>query len=137
MSKAYKRTCKNKQCKQKFIPMRSNQIVCSYPCSIEYANQQKEKKAKEEKKDWNIKKKKMKEELMTLKDWIKKLQPIFNEYIRLRDHHEPCISCGTMNPPEWCAGHYLPRGNYPSVRFDEDNVHKQCNQYCNMHREGS
>ena len=97
MKKVYQRTCKNKECKLKFTPQRNNQIVCSYPCSIEYTKQQNDKAEKQKKKDWNKKKKQMKEELMTLKDWIKKLQPIFNEYIRLRDHHEPCISCGTMN----------------------------------------
>ena len=62
-------------------------------------------------------------------------QKPFNEFIRLRDASEPCISCGEMNPPmttggQWDAGHFISRGSHPELAFDEDNCHKQCKS-CN------
>lgn len=62
-------------------------------------------------------------------------QDAFNAFIRARDHDQPCISCGVKNPPmtsggQWDAGHYLSRGAYPELRFNEDNCHKQCKK-CN------
>jgi hypothetical protein len=51
----------------------------------------------------------------------KQLQPIFNEYIRLRDEGKPCISCGSYNKLQ--AGHFWAVGGYDGLRFDEDNVH--------------
>lgn len=58
----------------------------------------------------------------------------FNEYIRLRDMGKPCISCGRMLPLQ--AGHYLPAGKYPTLRFNEDNVHGQCAE-CNIGKYGN
>ena len=75
-------------------------------------------------------------------DWIAEAQKWFNKFIRLRDAKENCISCGM---PEWeivagtpinqvggiwDTGHYLSRGAYPELRFDESNCHKQCKR-CN------
>ena len=54
----------------------------------------------------------------------KQLQPIFNEYIRLRDEGKPCISCGSYNKLQ--AGHFYAVGGYDGLRFDEDNVHGEC-----------
>jgi hypothetical protein len=54
----------------------------------------------------------------------KQLQPIFNEYIRLRDEGKPCISCGSYNKLQ--AGHFWAVGGYDGLRFDEDNVHGEC-----------
>ena len=66
---------------------------------------------------------------------IKKLQIIFNKFIRLRDKEKPCISCG-----EWFddkdAGHFFAVGGYSGLRFDEDNVHgecKRCNRFDESH----
>jgi hypothetical protein len=62
-------------------------------------------------------------------------QKWFNKFIRLRDRHLPCVSCGEMNPPmkpggQWDAGHFLSRGAYPELAFHEDNCWKQCKS-CN------
>ena len=64
----------------------------------------------------------------------------FNKYIRLRDKDEPCISCGYIsdgkNSRQWHAGHYRPAGQNTALRFDERNVHKQCEQ-CNRRKSGN
>ena len=54
----------------------------------------------------------------------KKLQLVFNSYIRKRDKNKRCISCGQRKPLE--AGHYYAVGGYDGLRFDEDNVHGEC-----------
>lgn len=67
-------------------------------------------------------------------DWIKnETQKKFNEYVRtVKDKDDPCISCGEFRDL-YDAGHYFSIGSSPSVRFDEDNVHKQC-RHCNYYR---
>ena len=55
----------------------------------------------------------------------KKLQKIFNEYIRLRDKDKPCISCGNYFESK-DAGHFFATSGYAGLRFDEDNVHGEC-----------
>jgi hypothetical protein len=76
-----------------------------------------------------------KKELMTASEAKKLAQRAFNAYIRARDAHLPCVSCGATNPPmtsggQWDAGHFLSRGAYPELSFHEDNCHKQCKS-CN------
>ena len=68
-----------------------------------------------------IEKKKKSVSLPKLKN---KLQDIFNEFIRLRDAGQPCISCGETKILQ--AGHYFAVKGYDSLRFDEDNVHGEC-----------
>ena len=60
----------------------------------------------------------------TVQQLIKKLQPIFNEYIRLRDKDKACISCGEYKKLQ--AGHFYAVSGYSGLRFDEDNVHGEC-----------
>ena len=68
---------------------------------------------------------------LTVQKLIKKLQPIFNRYIRLRDLNEPCISCGRkVDWDETDAGHFWAKSGYNGLRFDEDNTHKECRR-CN------
>ena len=78
----------------------------------------------------------MKEALMTHKDYVQKLQPIFNKFIRLRDRNQPCISCGSPLPKKYDAGHCFPAGHYSNLRFHEDNCHAQC-IVCNQHKHGN
>lgn len=65
----------------------------------------------------------------TVQQLIKQLQPIFNEYIRLRDKGKACISCGEYKK-EVDAGHFYAKSGYSGLRFDEDNTHAEC-KYCN------
>lgn len=66
-------------------------------------------------------------------DYIKKLDKVFSEYIRLRDSmngYFRCISCGQIKPYEQAdCGHYYSRTRM-STRFDEDNCHAECRS-CN------
>ena len=63
----------------------------------------------------------------------KKLQKIFNAYIRERDKDKPCISCGKYVGKK-DAGHFYAVGGYSGLRFDEDNCHGEC-PYCNRYDE--
>jgi hypothetical protein len=83
------------------------------------------------------KKAETKEKLKTKSQHLKELQVIFNKYIRLRDADEPCISCRTKANVKYDAGHYIAVSESPALRFNEDNVHKQCSNYCNVNKSGN
>ena len=55
----------------------------------------------------------------------KRLQTVFNAYIRKRDSGKPCISC-LQHKEEMDAGHFFPVKGYEGLRYDEDNVHGEC-----------
>jgi hypothetical protein len=119
-------------CETIFNPFRSTQVICNYHCAQLYADELNKKK---ELKDWKIKKAKMKEDLMSLSDWLKIAQTHFNTYIRQRDKDQLCISC--QKPPlKKNAGHFFNANNHYSVRFDERNVHLQC-EHCNTFLSGN
>lgn len=122
------RTCKI--CKQKFEPRFSSvQPVCSPKCAIEYSNKQK-------KKAWNKEKKVLKEKLKTKQDYLKEVQKLFNQWIRL-SKKPICISCSmSLKGKKFDAGHYRTVGNNPELRFEPDNCFPQC-VYCNQHRGGN
>jgi hypothetical protein len=86
-------------------------------------------------KTWKQKKTKMQNDLKTTQDWLKEAQTIFNKFIRLRDVGLVCISCN-LPPKKKNAGHYYSQGGHSNVRFDEDNVHLQC-EACNTHLSGN
>ena len=119
---------KCKSCGEKFKPQRPLQLVCSALCGYNYSHDLKQKKSKEETK-------KLKEKLVTKSDVLKATQIVFNAWIRKRDENLPCISCGTFNG-KMNAGHYRSVGSCPELRFDENNVHKQCER-CNSHLSGN
>lgn len=53
-------------------------------------------------------------------------------YIRARDNGLPCICCGEPTGKDSQAGHWIPSGQNPQVRYDEDNIHLQrlnCNYF--------
>lgn len=65
--------------------------------------------------------------------WVKKVDKVFSEYIRLRDSVNgkcQCITCGNIfEVSKIDAGHYRPR-QHMATRYDERNVHPQCKR-CN------
>ncbi|NBC97881.1 recombination protein NinG [Atlantibacter hermannii] len=63
-------------------------------------------------------------------------QQAFNEFIRYRDRHLPCISCGRYHDGQYHAGHFRTTGANPELRFNEDNCHRQCAP-CNNHLSGN
>ena len=77
----------------------------------------------------------MKVNLQTTTDLLKVAQQVFNKYIRERDANELCISCNQI-PKKKNAGHYFSQGGHSAVRFDEDNVHLQC-EHCNTYLSGN
>ena len=84
------------------------------------------------------KKKAAKEKLKTKSDYEKELEKVFNEFIRLRDKDQPCISCDApAGKYRITAGHYFPQGSNKNIRFDEDNVHGQCWYNCNKNQHGN
>ncbi len=68
--------------------------------------------------------------------YLGEAQKWFNKFIRLRDHGNPCISCGRKTGAKMNAGHYRSVGDCPQLRFDEKNVHLQC-EHCNRYRSGN
>lgn len=119
--------CRN--CKEKFEPVRFNQKYCLKDECIRVLVEEAKSKA------WKKTKSKMKTDLMTLQDYIKLAQITFNKYIRLRDKDELCISC-KQKPKKSNAGHYYNANNHWNVRFDENNVHLQC-EHCNTFLSGN
>lgn len=86
---------------------------------------------------WKKRKAEMKAELVTLSDYMKIAQQVFNSYIRERDKYKPCISCGAQaGKYTITAGHYHPSTN-KSVTFNEDNLHGQCWFNCNSSKSGN
>ena len=119
---------KCKVCKQAFEPRATTQVVCSWQCSLVHTSKEKEKR---ERKDYREKK----EALKTRSEWLKEAQVVFNRYIRERDKDLPCVSC-VQHRNSYDAGHYRSVGAAPQLRFNEDNVHKQC-VHCNQHKSGN
>lgn len=122
-------------CEGKFYKINSLQQHCTnIKCCLKKVNRNKEKKAKKERALTKLQKIAAK----SRGDWIKDAQKEVNAFIRLRDDHLPCISCGVYHPKKtysmrggvWDAGHWLGRGAYPELRFEELNIHKQCKS-CN------
>ncbi|MFP7656097.1 recombination protein NinG [Chryseobacterium proteolyticum] len=120
-------------CGEEFIPSRTTQKVCGWSCAIPLGRTNME---KQNRKAWNKEKKIIKDKQKTHKDWLKDLEKVVNEFIRLRDKGKPCISCGSVNYT-MSAGHYFPAGSYGNVRFDEDNIHGQCWFNCNSSKHGN
>ena len=119
--------CKN--CKEKFDPIRFNQKYClKDECLRVFVTETKEKQ-------WKQTKTRMKAELETVQDLVKAAQLVFNKYIRERDKDELCISC-KQKPKKVNAGHFWNANNHWNVRFDEDNVHVQCER-CNSYLSGN
>jgi hypothetical protein len=121
------KTCK---CGTEFVQYTSFQKKC-HKCLVEDGR---EKQKKHDKREIREKKKKLK----TKSEWEADCQKAVNRYIRARDFHEPCISCGTTRQDiQYAAGHYLTRGGHPELRYHEDNIHKQCNKRCNLELSGN
>lgn len=128
------KTCK--VCKSKFVPVFSTtQVVCSPKCALDHApaNEQRARKAIEQRERREIRVRK--EKLKSKSDHMRETQTVFNEWVRLRDAHLPCVSCGRFHDGQFHAGHYRTVAASPELRFEPLNVHKQCAP-CNNHKSG-
>ena len=130
---------KCKSCGRMFVPLKGLQKVCGLSCSVNYQLAEKIRKKKlEDAKALRVGRVNMR----TVSDWKKLVQAEFNKFIRLRDDHLPCVSCGTVKPQYiggkggvWDCGHYMSRGSTPELRYVEDNCAKQCKK-CNSFGSG-
>jgi len=124
MKKLRKKKCEN--CKKMFQPERQFQACCGIICAIAYNNKKKALEKNKAKLEYRKNDKTTQAKLA---------QKFFNEFIRLRDRDEGCISCEN-NTRQMHAGHYRPAGSNPHLRFNEDNCHKQCS-ICNNFKSGN
>lgn len=125
---------KCKECKQTFKPSRPMQTVCSVPCAISQGQKASAKKKKAEDREHKAKLRAV-EPLPKLAD---RAQAAVNEYVRLRDYKDGCISCEKPHtwPGQWHASHFRSRGAASGLRFHLWNIHKSCSQ-CNNYASGS
>lgn len=124
------KTCK--VCRSKFTPRTPLQVACGMECAIEQGKRiTAAQKAKQDRLERAETKRKL-EEHKPLEYWLKKAEAACNAYIRERDP-DVCISCGVTSSSAWQAGHFVSVGANRTLRFNEDNIHKQC-IHCNMHK---
>lgn len=127
---------KCKVCGDYYVKFQSTQQVCSVKCAMVMGKRKSEEARKKQAKADRLLQRKKLQALKSRSDWLKDLQKVFNQFIRLRDKDLPCISCGRYHQGQWHAGHYKTVGSSPELRFCEENVHKQCSP-CNNHLSGN
>lgn len=125
-----KREKKCKQCKSKFKPYNTTQVVCSPKCALMLVE-------KQNKKAFNAETRKRKAKLKSRADWLREAQQAFNAFIRVRDHNLPCVSCGKPNDGshQRHASHLRSVGAATHLRFNLFNVNASCAQ-CNNIKSG-
>lgn len=126
-----------RHCKQEFIPRLSLQRVCSLPCALEYSRRPaKARKSASEALQRKIDRE-AREAIKPRSKWLSEAQSAFNQYIRFRDSHLPCVSCGqSPNEGQRHASHYRSVGAASHLRFNCWNVHASCAQ-CNSMKSGN
>jgi hypothetical protein len=123
-----KKRCR--ECKAEFMPFRPLQHACSPDCALNLARKKGAAKQRKQLVEGR-------EKLKTLTDYKNEAQTAFNKFIRARDGNV-CITCGTTNPNiQYAAGHYRTVKAASQHRYNEDNVHTQCNYACNSVKAGN
>lgn len=64
------------------------------------------------------------------------VRTVCHNYIKLRDKHKPCISCGQPWHSDFQAGHFYKAELFSTLKYDEHNIHGQC-PGCNLRKEGN
>jgi hypothetical protein len=102
--------------------------------AMEHVRKQREKQAKDRETVSNaISENKQRKTLSYLKTSV---MTVCHDYIKLRDKGKPCVSCGEPWHKDHQAGHWKSAGSYAGLRFDERNIHNQC-EGCNIHKRGN
>lgn len=127
------RKCANPSCKATYTPKKIGQKVCSIHCAIEFSKIEKAEAIKKAERKFDAQRRVA---LKSLRELAREAQTVCNEYVRLRDEKEPCISCGRHHDGQYHAGHFYTTAARPNLRFDLDNIHKQCS-VCNNHLSGN
>ena len=123
-----------KICNAEYMARSMGQKACSLDCALTFSRQN---AARLEAKRLSSELSLRKEKLKTKSDYRKEAQVAFNRYIRLRDMHQPCISCGqSPYKGQRHASHYRTRKAAPQLAFNTLNVAASCAQ-CNSHKSGN
>jgi len=123
------RLTKCRICRTPFKKVSISHKDCGPACAIEGL---KIDKAKKQRKEYLSEKKRLK----SRREWLKDVQTVVNQYVRLLEAGKPCISCQRMHKGQMHAGHYLSVGARPELRFELDNISLQCAP-CNNHLSGN
>lgn len=131
-----------KKCPPENILTNNLRAFCSMDCLLAFTKSEKGKKAvkktvqRQNRQDRAI----LREKQKTRSQWLAEAQSAFNAYVRWRDRHNGCISCGKHVGGKfggnWDAGHFRSRGSAPHLRFHLWNCHKQCVK-CNRYLSGN
>jgi hypothetical protein len=78
----------------------------------------------------------LRQKLKTLGDYEAEAKKSFQKWIRMRDEHRECISCGVGDNNLWDGGHYFKAELFSGLIFNENNCHKQCRK-CNRFLNGN
>ena len=114
-----------------------NQKSCeAIECAIKAGQARKAKEAAKKAKADRAEFRARKDALKPIQHFLKATERACHAYIRERDKDQPCISCGTWDALEFHAGHFIPVGRAKSIRYDEANISKQCDE-CNVHLNGN
>lgn len=132
--KEYRKTCKH--CGEKFKPAMTTQKACSVKCALALAPAGREKAEKAIQANARKEHAAQKEKVKPKGAHAREAQALVNEWIRLRDANEPCISCGRHHEGQYHAGHFRTVASAPELRFEPLNIHKQCAP-CNNHLSGN
>lgn len=127
---------KCKFCKQPATQKFGLNYFCNSECAYNQIRANIIKRADIDAKERRKRDRELLKKLKTRSEWLRDAQVIFNRFIRLRDAGNPCISCGRNSGAKMNAGHYLSVGAHPELRFNEFNVHLQC-EHCNSYRSGN
>lgn len=126
-------------CREPFSPFTSLQVCCSAACSIVYARKASPKRLEaHRRKAVAAETREAREKLKSIGKLLQEAQREFNRWVLQRDVGEGCISCdvGPNYAGQWNAGHYRTTAAASHLRFNPDNVWRQCGQ-CNHRKSGN
>ena len=131
------------ECRAKYQPVRQMQPCCeNEECkasfAIKHIETSRKRRQMQRVKTVRTEKRQDADKLARLKPGYleSKMQDAVNEFVRVRDFEEGCISCDKDRywSGQWHAGHLIPRGRSSFLRYHLWNLNKQCSQ-CN-HKNG-
>jgi hypothetical protein len=126
-------------CREVYTKRTSTQAGCSIACATKIAIRSAEKRKKA---DAKLDRKQTRERLAKLKPishWMNLTQKVANEYARVRDYRDGCISCelpATWDGGAWHGSHFRSVGAASAVRLNLWNIHKACAS-CNAYKGGN
>ena len=123
-------------CRCDYLQAKPLQRVCGPLCAEKSAELKRLKAAAKREQEERAKTRVRREAIKKHGDWEAELQAVVNKYVKVRDANLPCISCGTLRTVRWEAGHYIAVGANNTIRFEPDNIHKQCH-HCNYNQGGN